>query len=97
MDFNSALMGYAGVPNINNFNSKAEAIKFAIEFTASPGVSARTPNYEAAQELYDFICNNVNLPDVRPNLADGLVEFAKNYIEQLAEGRKCNKAASDEA
>ena len=37
-----------------------------------------------AKELYDFICKNVELPDVRPNPADGLVEFAKEYIEKLS-------------
>lgn len=42
---------------------------------------------EAAKELYGFICKNVELPDVRPNPADGLVEFAKEYIEKLTKDK----------
>ncbi|MBO7315324.1 MAG: hypothetical protein J6U49_06620 [Alistipes sp.] len=42
---------------------------------------------EAAKELFDFICKNVELPDVKPNPADGLVEFAKKYIEKLAKDK----------
>lgn len=79
------MFGLAGaMPNINNFSSKADALKFAIEFTSSSDMSgSRTFDKEKAKELYDFICKNVELPDVRPNPADGLVEFAKEYIEKL--------------
>jgi hypothetical protein len=45
---------------------------------------------EAAKELYDFILKNVELPNVRPNPADGLVEFAKKYIEKLAKDKEIN-------
>lgn len=34
MELNNALMGFP-MPTMRNFNSKAEAIQFAIEFTAS--------------------------------------------------------------
>ena len=47
-------------------------------------MGGRKVELEAAKELYDFICKNVELPDVRPNPADGLVEFANEYIEKLA-------------
>lgn len=81
------------MPNINNFSSKADALKFAIEFTASSDMSgSRTFDKEKAQELFDFICKNVELPDVRVNAADGLVEFAKEYIEKLAKAKgECNE------
>lgn len=82
MEFNTALMGYP-MPTMRSFNSKAEAIQFAIEFTASSSMGGRKVELEAAKELYDFICKNVELPDVRPSPADGLVEFAKEYIEKL--------------
>lgn len=42
----------------------------------------------ADKELFDFICENVELPDVRVNPADGLVEFAKEYIEKLLQDNK---------
>ena len=87
MEFNNALMGFP-MPTMKNFNSKAEAIQFAIEFTASSSMGGRKVELEAAKELFDFICKNVELPDVRPNPADGLVEYAKEYIEKLAKEKK---------
>lgn len=86
MEFNNALMGFP-MPTMRSFQSKAEALQFAIEFTASASMDGRKVDLEAAKELYDFICKNVNLPDVKPNPADGLVEFAKKYIEKLAEDK----------
>lgn len=84
MELGTGFMGLP-MPTMRNFNSKAEAIQFAIEFTATVNISApNSPNYNAAQELFDFICKNVELPDVKVNPADGLVEFAKEYIEKLA-------------
>jgi hypothetical protein len=88
MEFNNALMGYPLAQSMNNFQSKAEALKYAIEFTETVNISEpNTVNYEAAQELFNFICKNVELPDVRPSPADGLVEFAKGYIEKLAKDK----------
>lgn len=86
MGFNNALMGFP-MPTMRGFNSKAEAIQFAIEFTASSSKGGHKVELEAAKELYGFICKNVNLPDVRPNPADGLVEFAKEYIKKLAKDK----------
>ena len=85
MEFNNALMGFP-MPTMRNFQSKAEALQFAIEFTASSSMGGRKVEIEAAKELYDFICKNVELPDVRPNPTDGLVEFAKEYIAKLDKG-----------
>ena len=82
MKFNNALMGFP-MPTMRNFQSKAEALQFAIEFTASASMDGRKVDLEAAKELYDFICKNVELPDVRLDPIDGLVEYAKEYIEKL--------------
>ena len=82
MEHGLGLMGLP-MPTMRSFNSKAEAIQFAIEFTASSSMGGHKVELEAAKELFDFICKNVELPDVRPNPADGLVEFAKKYIEEL--------------
>lgn len=88
MNINEGALGIMGYPlnqSINNFQSKAEALKYALEFTETVELSGpNRVNYDQAQELFDFICKNVELPDVRPNPADGLVEFAKKYIEELA-------------
>lgn len=83
MEFNNALMGFP-MPTMRSFSSKAEALQFAIEFTASASMDGRKIDLEAAKGLYDFICENVELPDVKPSPADGLVKFAKEYIEKLA-------------
>jgi hypothetical protein len=91
MEFNNALMGFP-MPTMKSFNSKAEAIQFAIEFTASSSMGGRKVELEAAKELYDFICKNVELPDVRVNPADGLMELVKEYIEKLAKVKEvCNE------
>jgi hypothetical protein len=74
---------------MNDLQSKADAIKYAIEFTEIVELhGSNKVNYDAAQELFDFICKNVELPDVRPDPADGLVEFAKEYIEKLAKDKE---------
>ena len=83
MEYGLGLMGLP-MPTMRSFNSKSEALQFAIEFTASVSMDGRKVELEAAKELYDFICKNVELPDVRVNPADGLVEFAKEYIEKLS-------------
>lgn len=88
MELNTGIMGFPLNKSMNDLQSKADAIKYAIEFTEI--VKLNGPNkvdYEAAQELFDFICKNVNPPDVKPNPADGLVEFAKKYIEELAKNK----------
>ena len=89
MEFNNALMGLP-MPTMRSFNSKAEAIQFAIEFTASSSMGGRKVELEAAKELFDFICKNVELPDVCPNPADGLLEFAKEYVTKLAKEKNIN-------
>lgn len=82
MELGTGFMGLP-MPTMRSFNSKAEAIQFAIEFTASASMGGRKADLEAAKELYDFICKNVELPDVRPNPIDDLVEYAKEYIAKL--------------
>ena len=91
MELGTGFMGYP-MPAMRSFNSKAEAIQFAIEFTASSSMGGRKADLEAAKELFDFICENVELPDVKSNPADGLVEFAKEYIEKLVKIKEaCNE------
>lgn len=85
MELGTGYMGFP-MPTMRGFNSKAEALQFAIEFTASSSMGGRKVEIEAAQELYDFICKNVELPDVHANPTDGLVELAKEYIVKLDKG-----------
>lgn len=89
MELGTGYMGFP-MPTMRGFSSKAEALQFAIEFTACSSMGGRKADLEAAKELFNFICKNVELPDVRPNPADGLVEFAKKYIEKLAKDKGVN-------
>lgn len=58
-----------GLANINQIKTKADMVKYAVEFTAdvdnTDGYCNRkvTPNYERAQALIDFFNKNVTLPD----------------------------------
>lgn len=92
-------LGFAGLPaTMNGFKSKADALKFAIEFTASSDNSfQRKPSYQAAQELFDFICKNVNLPDVEPDKAADFLDYAKTALQmQLDKNEKPKAAASND-
>ena len=76
-------LGFAGLPaTMNGFKSKADALKFAIEFTASSDSSfQRKPSYQAAQDLFDFICKNVSLPDIEQDKAADLLDYAKTALQ----------------
>lgn len=75
------MMGLSGgttYTSFHNFQSKADALHYAIEFTATMACDGgRKANYEAAKELYDFICKNVQLPDVAPNPLEAFSEYLK--------------------
>lgn len=95
MELNTGIMGYP-MPTMRNFQSKAEALQFAIEFTASTSMGGRKADLEAAKELYDFICKNVELPDT-PNIAtisveeviDSFPPLRKRYV-RLWKIQSCN-------
>ena len=86
-------------PNINKFESKAEALKFAIEFTAKNTENyERVPNLPTAQELFDFICKNVELPDTQLSQwgdvianANSVVEMVRLHLEQYLANQKADK------
>jgi len=86
-------MGFNGSAlssSMQNFQSKADALHYAIEFTAIiDSGGGRKPDYEAAQELYDFICRNVQLPNVTPNPLKEFVEHLKsNLVSTTLESKK---------
>lgn len=80
---NTGLSGCGSTFTICSFKSKADAMKFAIEFTSTYDSSInRIPNYPAAQELFDFICKNVNLPDVEQDKAAEFIDYAKTILQE---------------
>ena len=88
---NSAIgsLGFAGLPTLSDFNSKAEVIKWAIEFTATNDEKYnRVPDYEKAQALYDFIIKNVTLPDFPSDPQGEFFKELKNVIDKELEKSK---------
>ena len=81
------MMGLSGgttYTSIHNFQSKADALHYAIEFTATMACDGgRKANYEAAKELYDFICKNVQLPEVTPNPLEAFSEYLKKNLPDV--------------
>lgn len=56
--------GLAGSFSAGGFKTKAEALHFAIVFTATSTESGNELNESKAKTLFDFITSNVQLPDV---------------------------------
>lgn len=78
--------GLAGSYSAGGFKTKAEALHFAIVFTAAITDSGNEPNTEKAKTLFDFITSNVQLPDVDYSQAqvDGLFETTNKMLLALA-------------
>lgn len=76
------VLGLSG--SVFAFESKAEALKWAIEFTAGwASPDERLVRYEQAQELYDFICRNVQLPDTKNASMDDFFASASSSLAGL--------------
>lgn len=65
-------------------DSKGAAIAFAIMLSTEiyGKNNSRRVNYQKAQKIFDFICKNVKLPDVK---SDGL-DMAEAMIKGIKEG-----------
>ena len=68
-----------------SLKSKADALKYAIEFTATGEYPNRVPDMTKAKELFDFICENVELPET---FDDGLSSFFKRVGETIEEEKR---------
>ena len=67
-----------------SLKSKADALKYAIEFTASGEYPNRTPDIKKAKELYNFICENVQLPDVETDQLSNSLNGFTSLMEKLS-------------
>lgn len=66
------------------FRSKAGAMSFAIVMTMTTNENGvRTVNLLGAQELFDFICKNVVLPDVEKDATAEVVEMLSAAVKEL--------------
>ena len=63
-----------------SFTTKAGAMSFAICYSFADG----KVDYEEAQKLFDFICKNVNLPDVEKDSMEGLAATLGRIVQDKA-------------
>ena len=74
--------GITGTPGLSGFKSKGEALKYAIEFATQWKDGEKTINYPAAEELYNFICKHVELPEAFDDGLSSLFQKAREYVEE---------------
>lgn len=67
-----------------SLKSKAEALKYAIEFTSTGEYPNRQYNMKKAKELFDFICENVKLPDVEVDQLSNSLSGFTSLMEKLS-------------
>lgn len=72
--------------NDSRLSSKAGVMEFAIMMnTASDEKGRAVVNYKEAKKLFDFICRNVNLPDVTVDGMDKLSDSCLGLMKTLSE------------
>lgn len=76
-------LGFSGSP-MTSLKSKADALKYAIEFTATGEYPNRVPDMTKAKELFDFICENVQLPDVETDQLSNSLSSFTSLMEKLS-------------
>lgn len=67
-----------------SLKSKADALKYAIEFTSTGEYPNRVPDMTKAKELFDFICENVQLPDVETDQLSNSLSSFTSLMEKLS-------------
>ena len=91
----------AGTPaNINQIRTKADLVKYAVEFTAkvktnSDYTETKIPDYEKAQGLIDFFNKNVSLPDTDTSMSE-LMGIVKAAAEAVAASKEPKPAETQE-
>jgi hypothetical protein len=77
-------LGFSGSP-MSSLKSKADALKYAIEFTSTGEYPNRQYNMKKAKELFEFICENVKLPDVEVDQLSNSLSGFTSLMEKLSE------------
>lgn len=78
-----------GLSGINpQINSKASAVTYAIQLCTSFSAKSNTCSVDVkkAQRIFNFITQNVNLPDVSKDAYAEVLEDFKPYIEGILKG-----------
>lgn len=86
--FDPALMSIFGKP----IESKATALQYALDSTATYENGQKVLHTDKAKEIFDFICENVNLPDVPLSEFLGELNKTLDAYRKKAEERnaECN-------
>ena len=82
---------------MSSLKSKADALKYAIEFTSTGEYPNRVPDLTKAKELFDFICENVQLPDVETDQLSNSLNGFTSLMEKLSEKSKETQDKANEA
>ena len=88
-------LGFSGSP-MTGLKSKADALKYAIEFTSTGEYPNRVPDMTKAKELFDFICENVQLPDVETDQLSNSLNGFTSIMERLSEKKEEEAPGEDE-
>ena len=83
----SSALGLCGAFN-PQINSKASAVAYAIQLCTSYNEKSRTCSVDTkkAQRIFNFITQNVNLPDVSKDTYAEIAEEFKPYLERILKG-----------
>lgn len=85
-----------GFSGSSSLKSKADALKYAIEFTGTGEYPNRVPDMAKAKELFDFICSNVQLPDVETDQLSNSLNGFTSMMERLSEKKKEEEAPGED-
>ena len=67
------------VMSFDKIETKADVLKYAIEFTAENG----KPNYDEARKMFEFFTSLVSLPDTKEDWTKSML----NVLDKMNEGR----------
>lgn len=89
-------LGISGSP-MSSLKSKADALKYAIEFTATGEYPHRAPDIKKAKELFEFICENVKLPDVEVDQLSNSLNGFTSLMEKLSKEKETVNEENNES
>ena len=67
------------IENYYGFASKSDVVKFALLSSSKVTDGVVEVDYAKAQEIIDFVCKNVELPDAPKNFTDDLIKVCEKY------------------
>lgn len=67
------------VMSFDKIETKADVLKYALEFTAENG----KPNYDEARKMFEFFNSLVSLPDTKEDWTKSML----NVLDKMNEGR----------